>query len=149
MSGRVSTRRVALGVGMVMAGVLLAGCTSARPAPPAATSTAPGVGTVLTGPDGVQAITLQTQDNYVFTPDHFTVEPGPVRLTVTNVGKELTHNFRFVPGKGPAPITAEIPLLAPGQKETIDFTVSTPGTYAFECSFHVQLNQVGTMTVRG
>jgi plastocyanin len=132
-----------------MAGGVVAGCTGARPSPPAATTTAPGVGTVSRGPDGVQAITLQTQDDFVFTPDRFTVDPGAVRLTVTNVGRELTHNFEFTPGKGPAPITAEIPLLAPGQKETIDFTVSTPGTYAFECSFHVQLHQVGTMTVRG
>ena len=132
-----------------MAGSVLAGCAGAKPAPPAATSTAPGVGTVTTGRDGVQAITLQTQDNYVFTPDHFTVAPGAVRLTVINVARELTHNFRFTRGKGPAPITAEIPLLAPGRKETIDFTVSTPGDYPFECSFHVQLNQVGTMTVRG
>ena len=122
------------------------------PGPPAApppTSTAAGLGTAHTDPDGVQEVTLQTQDDFVFTPDHFTVAPGRVRLTVTNVGKQLTHNFRFTPGKGPAPITAEIPLLSPGQKETIDFTVTTPGDYGFECSFHVQLHQVGTMTVRG
>ena len=52
--------------------------------------------------DGVQEITLQTQDDYVFTPDHFTVAPGKVRLTVTNVAKQTTHNFDFTPGKGPA-----------------------------------------------
>jgi plastocyanin len=27
--------------------------------------------------------------------------------------------------------------------------VTTPGTYQFECSFHVDLGQVGDMTVAG
>ena len=138
---------VAVG-GLTGCGFLSAG-SSGPPAGPAPTSTAPDLGTVRTAPDGVQQVTLQTQDEYRFTPDRFTVAPGKVRLTVTNVGKELTHNFRFTPGKGPAAITADIPLLAPGQKETIEFTVTTPGDYGFECSFHVQLGQVGTMTVRG
>jgi plastocyanin len=137
-------------VGTILAVGSLTGCSGRSPAAPAATATpGPGVGTVTTAPDGVQEITIQTEDDYRFTPDRFTVAPGKVRLTVTNVAKELTHNFRFTPGKGPAQISAEIPLLAPGQKETIDFTVTTPGDYAFECSFHVQLHQVGTMTVRG
>jgi plastocyanin len=99
--------------------------------------------------DGVQEVTLQTQDDYVFTPDHFTVAPGKVRLTVTNVAKQLTHNFRFTPDKGPEPISAEIPLLAPGDSQTIEFTVTTPGEHPFECSFHIQLGQTGTMTVSG
>ena len=129
-------------------GFLSAGSSGPQPGP-APTSAAPGLGTVHTASDGVQEVTLQTQDDFRFTPDHFTVAPGKVRLTVTNVGKQLTHNFRFTPGKGPAPITAEIPLLTAGQKETIEFTVTTPGDYGFECSFHVQLHQVGTMTVRG
>jgi plastocyanin len=104
---------------------------------------------VTTGAEGVQEITLHTQDDYAFTPDHFTVAPGKVRLTVKNVAKQTTHNFRFTPGGGPAQIDPEISLLAPGQKETIDFEVSAPGAYRFECSFHTQLGQVGTMTVSG
>lgn len=143
-------RRVAAwGVAMSLAVGLLAGCGSGGLRPSTPVTTHSGVGVVTTRPDGVQEITIQTQDNYRFTPDRFTVAPGKVRLIVTNVAKELTHNFRFTPGKGPQAITAEIPLLAPGQKETIEFTVTTPGEYAFECSFHVQLHQVGTMTVRG
>src|SRR3954466_10893155 len=130
--------------------VLLAGCGTDSPAPSgAAPSTADGVGKVTVASDGVQEITLQTQDDYVFTPDHFTVAPGKVRLTVTNVAKQLTHNFRFTPDKGPEPISAEIPLLAPGGSQTIEFTVTTPGEHPFECSFHIQLGQTGTMTVSG
>lgn len=92
---------------------------------------------------------MQTQDDYVFLPDRFTVEPGRVRLTVVNVAEEMTHDFRFTEGAGPAEIGASIDFLAPGQEVTIDFEVTEPGDYPFECSFHVQLDQVGTMTVRG
>ena len=130
--------------------VLLAGCGGNAPATSsAAPSTAEGVGKVTVASDGVQEITLQTQDDYVFTPDHFTVAPGKVRLTVMNVAKESTHNFRFTKDAGPATIDAGISLLTPGAKKTIAFDVETPGDYPFECSFHVQLGQVGTMTVRG
>jgi plastocyanin len=77
------------------------------------------------------------------------VEPGAVRLTVVNVAEEMTHNLRFTPGAGPEEIAAGISLLAPGEEKTIEFTVAEPGDHPFECSFHVQLGQVGTMTVRG
>ena len=131
------------------AAVLLAGCggggETAGQAP--APSSAPALGTVTTAPDGVQEVTLQTQDDYVFTPATFTVAPGRVRLTVANVARQLTHNFRFTPDAGPEPILEEIPLLAPGESRTIEFTVTAPGEHPFECSFHTQLGQVGTMTV--
>jgi plastocyanin len=130
--------------------VLLAGCGGGgSPGSPAAPTTSAGVGKVTVASDGAQQITLQTQDDYVFTPDHFTVKPGKVRLTVVNVAKQATHNFAFAPDKGPARIPAGISLLAPGDEKTIDFDVETPGDYPFQCSFHVQLGQVGTMTVRG
>jgi plastocyanin len=137
------------GGGALLGLLLLAGCGGGDVADAGATPTRPGVGEVTTAADGAQEITLQTQDDYVFTPDHFTVDPGTVRLTLVNVAKETTHNFTFTPDTGPAPIESSISLLAPGQELTIDFDVETPGDYPFECSFHVQLGQVGTMTVRG
>ena len=144
-------RRIgALVVGVVLAGGVLAGCGGdggASAAPPSSAN--PSLGKVTTDADGVQEVTLQTQDDYVFTPDHFTVAPGKVRLTVTNVAKQLTHDFRFTPGEGPEQIPEEIPLLAPGDSKTIEFTVTAPGEHPFECSFHVQLGQTGTMTVSG
>jgi plastocyanin len=153
----VARRSGALVVGMALAAGVLAGCGSddgGAAAPPAGTSSGTpsadgSLGVVTTAADGVQEVTLQTQDDYVFTPDHFAVAPGPVRLTVTNVATQLTHNFRFTPGQGPEPVTAEIPLLAPGGSATIEFTVTAPGEHPFECSFHTQLGQVGTMTVSG
>jgi plastocyanin len=132
----------------VLSGVL-AGCggDEAPGSAPAPASTA--VGEVTTASDGAQEITVQTQDDYVFLPDRFTVEPGTVRLTVVNVADEMTHNLEFTPGAGPEEIAAGIPLVAPGEEKTIEFTVTAPGDHPFECTFHVQLNQVGTMTVRG
>jgi plastocyanin len=147
----VSRRGRALLAGGVLVAAVLTGCggggetAGQEPAP----SSGPALGTVTTAPDGVQEVTLQTQDDYVFTPSAFTVAPGEVRLTVVNVAEQMTHNFRFTPGDGPAPIDPEIPLLTPGESRTIEFTVGPPGEYGFECSFHTQLQQYGTMTVSG
>ena len=130
--------------------VTLSGCGNSEPTLPEATRTAGGeVGSVSTAADGFQEITLETGDDYVFTPDTFTVAPGQVRLTVRNTADQLTHNFLFTAGQGPAEITEGIPVLAPGESKTIEFTVTAPGDYPFECSFHAALGQVGTMTVGG
>lgn len=106
-----------------------------------------GLGTVTIAEDGVQEVTVQTQDDYVFTPDTFTVAPGKVRLTVVNVADEMTHNLKFDEGEGPEPIGAGVDFLAPRQEMTIEFEVAVPGDHPFTCTFHAQLDQVGTMTV--
>ena len=147
--GRPSVGRFVGALALVAALAACGGGDTSGASAPAATSTVPGVGTVTTAPDGVQQVTIQTQDNYVFTPSRFTVAPGTVRLTVVNTASQFTHAFRFTAGQGPEPITAQIPVLAPGQRQTIQFTVQKPGDYRFECSFHTQLGQYGTMTVRG
>jgi plastocyanin len=141
----------ALLAGGVLVATVLTGCGSGggTAGQEAAASSGPAPGAVTTAPDGVQEVTLQTQDDYVFTPDAFTVAPGPVRLTVVNVAEQTTHNFRFTPDGGPAPIDEEIPLLTPGETRTIEFTATATGDYGFECSFHTQLQQFGTMTVSG
>jgi plastocyanin len=134
----------------VAAMVLLAGCGGSAGHSGHAGSSAsadPDLGKVTTDANGVQEVTIQTPEDYKFLPKHFTVAPGEVRLTVVNVAEQMTHNFEFTPGGGPAEIDAKIDLLAPGDRKTIEFTVTTPGDYAFECSFHAQLGQVGTMTV--
>ena len=136
---------------MLVVMVLLAGCggSDAPAQDDAAAPTAPGVGEVTTAPDGVQEITLQTQDDYVFVPDRFTVDPGRVRVTVVNVAEQMVHNFVFTPDAGPEEISEGISLLAPGEEKTVEFAVEAAGDHPFECSFHIQLDQVGTMTVRG
>ena len=104
-------------------------------------------GTVTVAPDGTQEVTLVVRDDYDFLPERFTVEPGRVRLTLSSKAQELTHNFRFTPGAGPAEIGEEIPIVAPGDSDTIEFAVERPGDYQYECSFHVALGQIGMMTV--
>ncbi len=136
-------------LGAAVAVTVLAACGGEATEESAAPPTAADLGTVSTAADGVQEVTLQTQDDYVFTPDSFTVAPGRVRLTVVNVAEDMVHNFRFTPDAGPATIESGIDLLAAGQEVTIEFDVTEPGDYPFECSFHIQLDQVGTMTVRG
>jgi plastocyanin len=137
-------------LGVLLALTVLTGCSNREPTLPAATRTTGGdVGAVRTAADGAQQITLETGDDYVFTPATFTVAPGVVRLTVRNTATQLTHNFRFTAGKGPAAITEQIPVLGPGKSATIEFTVTAAGAYPFECSFHAALGQLGTMTVSG
>ena len=148
-AGRFAAGRCEKAAVVSAAMVLLVACGGGEPAPDAAApSTAEGVGEVTTASDGAQEITLQTQDDYVFVPAGFTVDPGTVRLTVVNAAEEMTHNLEFS-GGGPEEISEGISLLAPGEQKTIEFTVSAPGDHVFECTFHVQLKQVGTMTVRG
>ena len=151
MRGRQLRGRIAaMGVGAMVAATLLAGCGSEPGGSSAAApSTAPGVGVVTTAADGVQEITIQTQDDYVFTPASFTVKPGTVRLTVVNVAEEMVHNLEFDEGAGPEPIEAGIDLVAPGDEETVEFEVTVPGDHPFTCTFHTQFGQVGTMTVQG
>jgi plastocyanin len=151
MRGRQRRGRIAaIGVGAVVVAAGLAGCGGEPEASSAAApSTAPGVGVVTTAADGVQEITIQTQDDYLFTPDSFTVAPGKVRLTLLNAGKEMVHNLEFDEGEGPEPIEAGIDYLAAGDEETVEFEVTAPGDHPFTCTFHVQLGQVGTMTVQG
>ena len=134
---------------VVAAMALLAGCgADEEPDANAAPSTSPGVGVVTTAADGVQEITIQTQDDYTFVPDTFTVAPGTVRLTLLNVAEEMTHNLEF-DDELPAAVDAGIDFLAPQQEMTIEFEVTEPGDYPFSCTFHTQLGQTGTMTVSG
>lgn len=147
MTGRTWRRRAAaVGAGAVLAAGALTGCGSEEP--PAAPATE-GLGEVTVAADGVQEVTVQTRDDYEFYPDRFTVEPGRVRLTVVNAADQMTHNLEYTDEELPAPIDAGIPFLAPGQEETIEFEVTVPGEYPFACTFHLQLGQVGTMTVSG
>ncbi|MGY1773410.1 plastocyanin/azurin family copper-binding protein [Blastococcus sp. SYSU D00813] len=148
---RTARRGAVLAAGLVLSTVALAGCGGDDDGGGGAASSsgAAAPGSVTTAPDGVQEITLETPDDYVFVPDAFTVSPGRVRVTVRNTAEQMVHNFRFTPGAGVAEIDEEIPLLQPGESDTIEFEVTAVGDYPFDCSFHIQLGQVGTMTVAG
>jgi plastocyanin len=135
-------------VALALGTLLLGGCGTPSSSSSASSSSGPAPGQVTTSADGVQHVTLQTGDDYMFRPMTFSVKPGEVALTVTDVGHDVSHNFLFSDGN-PQPIGANILLLTAGSKKTIDFTVTTPGAYRYECSFHTDLGMVGTMTVSG
>ncbi len=144
------TRRLpAALVGVVLSTGVLAGCGSDDGGMAAQPTADASLGTVTVAEDGVQEVTIQTPDDYVFLPEAFTVAPGRVRLTVESTATQATHNFRFTPGAGAEEIPEEIPLLAAGETRTIEFEVTAPGDHPYECSFHTQLGQTGVMTVRG
>lgn len=147
--GPMSRRSVLLGGLAGLSAVGLSACAGDTPVSgsnprPSADRTAAGPDV---GSDGTQAITLTVADDYLFRPGAFTVAPGKVRLTVLSTAEQLTHNFRFTPGGGPAAIEEQVEILPPGIEDTIEFTVDRVGDYAFECSFHVALGQVGAMIV--
>lgn len=130
----------ALLVGAAVMLLVLAGCTSQVKG-----SDGPQKGDVMVsaGADGVQAVTIDATSNYRFVPATVRVKVGPVRITLSNKGGAGTHSLAFKPG-GP---TAEIPFLSPGDAKSIDFTVGTPGTYQFICTFHEALGQRGNLIV--
>ena len=84
---------------------------------------------MTTAADGVQEITLQTQDDYVFTPDTFTVAPGHGAADAWSTSaKQMTHNFRVHAGRGPgADRRRRSTSWPPGEEETIEFEVAEPG----------------------
>lgn len=145
--GRLPRRAVLLGGLAGLGTLVLAGCGGDEAPSPEPSSAATSAGTVTVGPDGTQEITLVVGDDYVFVPASFRVAPGRVRLTLTSEARDLVHNLRFTPGSGPVAIEDEIPILNPGESDTIEFGVDQPGDYQYECSFHVALGQIGTMTV--
>ncbi len=124
----------------------LSGCGSSAEPPPANPIPA---GEVTIDSDGVQAITLVSADDYQFVPAEFAVAPGRVRVTLENVATQLTHSLAFPPGVSPSDIEESIPVVAPDEQDTIEFSVSTPGEYAFICSFHEALGHTGVMSVQG
>lgn len=145
------SRRSLLGVAVLGAAAPVVGACAGPDAGPTAPSRGAGrasrASAVSTAPDGTQQVVLTVSDDYVFVPESFTVRPGPVRLTLTSEAEQLTHNFEFSAGQGPVAISERIPIVGPGDEDTIEFSVDVIGDYPFECSFHVALGQVGTMRV--
>ncbi|MDQ3476742.1 MAG: plastocyanin/azurin family copper-binding protein [Actinomycetota bacterium] len=132
---------------VVVLAVLVSGCSGTPEPQEPGPGDAPGEVTV--GPDGVQSITLVSSDDYRFVPAMFSVLPGQVRVTLDNLAVQLTHSLAFPPGRSPSDIAESIPVVAPSESDTIEFSISTPGEYAFICSFHEALGHTGVMTVAG
>ena len=145
MTSCLGWRRAAV---VLLSAILAAGSGGCDGSPePAEPEPSDVTGEVSLGSDGVQAITLVTGDDYRFVPAEFTVAPGQVRVTLDNTATQLTHSLEFPTGDSPDDIGESIPVVAPTEVDTIEFSVSTPGEYAFICSFHEPQGHTGVMTV--
>jgi plastocyanin len=95
--------------------------------------------------DPVTEITIDMGDNW-FEPDHFVVRVGEtVTVTVDNVGAAI-HNMKIMSADAEGQHYESDPMVNPGETDTFEFTFSTPGTYDFQCDYHLP-EMVGTLTV--
>jgi plastocyanin len=135
-----SSRTVRLLAGGCVAGcaVVLAGCQDQ-----AAVNREPHLGnSTASASGGVQQVRITTDQHYRFNPSTITVHPGRVRITLAHVGTGAPHDWSLV--DFPAD---NVPLVTPGQSQSVEFTAPAPGTYAFICTIHIAQGQTGTLVV--
>lgn len=89
---------------------------------------------------GGQQVTVQAADTMRFTPSAIVARPGRLTIVVRNVGKD-PHNFE-IPTLG-----ADAGNIPAGMSATVTVTLSKPGSYPFDCAYHVALGMVGTVQV--
>ena len=95
--------------------------------------------------DPVTDITIDMGDDW-FEPDHFTVRVGEsVTVTVDNIGDAI-HNMVILSSDAEGENFASDAIVNPGETDTFEFTFTTPGTYDFQCDYHLP-EMVGTVTV--
>jgi uncharacterized cupredoxin-like copper-binding protein len=99
--------------------------------------------TAAAGADGVQQLTLEVGNDMRFEPSAMIVKAGqPVELTLHNSG-DTAHDFSLSAGVAqPVKVSA-----AGGQTASATFSVSSPGTYSFDCSMpgHAMAGMRGTL----
>ena len=130
---------------MLAGGTLLLGLTSCGQAdnPAAGEASQPDEITVSPGAGGTQSVEVDAGDDFRFHPSLINAQPGPVRLTLKDVGKGAPHNWQAAQLPG-----AQVPLTTAGQSSTVSFTIGRPGDYRFVCSIHESQGQVGRLVVK-
>lgn len=110
-------------------------------APSSAASASPTVA-------AVQALEVKAAD-FTFDPKDLTVEPGQVKLTLTNTSTERPHTINVKTKSGDGDLVKS-ERVAAGQSGTIEFTVADEGSYEIYCSLpgHADRGQKGTLTVK-
>ena len=92
--------------------------------------------------DGVQQVTITTDQSYRFSPSTITVHPGKVRIVLVHTGSGAPHDWSLLGFPD-----AYVPLITPGQQKSVEFTAPAPGKYTFVCTIHVSQGQTGTLIV--
>lgn len=124
--------------GLLLACTLLAGCQTQS-----AINREPHEGsTTASATDGVQQVTITTDQHYRFTPSVITVHPGKVKITLSHTGTGAPHDWSL--NGFPAD---NVPLVTPGESKSVEFTAPSPGRYTFVCTIHVAQGQTGTLVV--
>lgn len=102
--------------------------------------------------DGVQRVKIN-MESYVYSPNNLVVELGkPVEITLENNSFLVPHNFLLDSPAGERLVDI---TLSSGEIETVQFTLTTPGTYPFYCDKqllffpnHREEGMEGTIVVR-
>ncbi len=95
---------------------------------------------------GAQALTEIATDNK-YSQTQFTVKADQdIALTLKNQGSAV-HNWHLLDAMDVNGKEIKGALLDPGKSETIDFVISKPGTYHFQCDVH-PADMKGTLVVQ-
>jgi plastocyanin len=130
---------VAVVAAAVAATVAVAGCGN-RQAPRFSGGGQHGTVTVTPGPGGVEHVVIDATDADRFIPSTVVVRPGKVTVVVRNTGA-VPHTFE-IPSLG-----VNTGNIGKHQTKQVTFTVDRPGTYAFDCAYHVTLHMDGILRV--
>jgi plastocyanin len=126
--------------GLLAGGLLVTGCTNTGPIRPPAQG--PTEAHASIGPGGVQQVVVNAGDDLRFSPAVVDVTVGRIRLTLRHSGHGAPHTLYAadVPG-------LRVPLVRPGDTQSVQFTASRPGRYRFVCTIHEAQGQTGTLVV--
>jgi plastocyanin len=92
------------------------------------------------GADGVQQITIATNDDDHFVPDAIYAHTGQLRITITN--PSVSPQEFEVPTLG---VHSE--TIFAGQSLTLTITIPSSGVYAFDCIFHEHDGMTGQLII--
>ncbi|MDQ6649916.1 MAG: cupredoxin domain-containing protein [Actinomycetota bacterium] len=131
-------RRAPLAVAAaVLLAVALGGCSSGGVAS-SPQDTRPVVATL--GPDGVQQVSIDGNDKLRFVPSVIQARTGRLAITLHNAGQ--TNHILGIDVLG-----ADTGNVGGGSSKTVSFTVTTPGSYEFVCSYHRDAGMLGRLVV--
>lgn len=114
-----------------------------------------------TTPTSGNALQIESNDQMQYSTNELKAHPGLIQLTLTHTGKMeksvMGHNLvilkpgtdiaaftqkavlakdtDYIPGSEKESIVAHTRLIGGGESDTIEFTISEPGTYDYICSF--------------
>jgi plastocyanin len=125
-----------------------AAATAAAGAASAAATAVQSVDRATATPAGPQAVEIKMGD-YFYEPKDVTVRPGTVRVTLPNSGPERPHTYAVKKLDGSADLFRS-ERVNTGDTQTVEFTVTEPGTYQVYCTLpgHADRGQTGTLVVR-